>query len=64
MLMSSLLKFPIYTCISKCSKTVKIKYRLLNQGAVSHVVIEATALKGYDEGEWKTSKHSKEIRCI
>ncbi|PCS22240.1 transposase [Candidatus Enterovibrio escicola] len=36
------LKSPTYTCISKRSKTVKIKNRLPSLGAVSHVVIDAT----------------------
>ncbi len=47
------LKSPIYTCISKYSKTVEVKYRLPSQGAVIHVVIDATGLKVCGEGEWK-----------
>ncbi|PCS21767.1 hypothetical protein BTN49_2588 [Candidatus Enterovibrio escicola] len=41
------LKFPIYTCISKRSKTVEVKYRLPNLEAVTHVVIDARGLKVY-----------------
>ncbi|PCS21284.1 hypothetical protein BTN49_3172 [Candidatus Enterovibrio escicola] len=48
-LMNVPLKSPTYTCINTCSKTVKIKYRLPNKGAVSHVVIDTTVLKGYRE---------------
>ncbi|PCS23846.1 hypothetical protein BTN49_0817 [Candidatus Enterovibrio escicola] len=45
------LKSPIYTCINKCSKTVKAKYRLPSREAVAHVVNYATDLKVYDKGE-------------
>ncbi|PCS22182.1 Mobile element protein [Candidatus Enterovibrio escicola] len=31
-----------------------------NRGAVAHVVIDATALKVYDKGEWKPCKYGKE----
>ncbi|PCS23815.1 Mobile element protein [Candidatus Enterovibrio escicola] len=37
-----------YTYISKRSKTVEVKYRLLSRGAVDHVVIDDTGLKIYD----------------
>ncbi|PCS24286.1 Mobile element protein [Candidatus Enterovibrio escicola] len=37
---------------------------MLNRGAISHVVVDATGLKVYDEGEWKTRKHGKENQCI
>ncbi len=42
-----------------CSKTVKVKYRLPSLGAVVYVIIYATGLKVYDEGEWKMRKHGK-----
>ncbi|PCS22013.1 Mobile element protein [Candidatus Enterovibrio escicola] len=45
-LMDIPLKFPTYTCISKRSKTVELKYRLPRQGAVAHVVIDTTGRKG------------------
>ncbi|PCS23418.1 Mobile element protein [Candidatus Enterovibrio escicola] len=51
------LKSPTYICISKRSKTLKVKYHLLSRGAVYHVVIDTTNLKVYYEGEWKTRKH-------
>ncbi len=55
-LMNVPLKSPTDTCISKCSKTIKVKYRLLSRGAISHVIIDATGLKVYGESEWKTRK--------
>ncbi|PCS21935.1 hypothetical protein BTN49_2400 [Candidatus Enterovibrio escicola] len=45
------LKSPTYTCMSKRSKTVKVKYHLLNRGAITHVIIDATGLKVYGKGE-------------
>ncbi len=51
MLMNVPLKSPTYTCISKCSKTVKVKIRLPSLGAVAHVVIDTTDLKVYSEGK-------------
>ncbi len=44
------------------SKTVKIKYSLPRQGALDHIVIDATGLKIYDKGEWKMRKQGKEKR--
>ncbi|PCS22840.1 Mobile element protein [Candidatus Enterovibrio escicola] len=41
------LKSPTYTCISKHSKTVEVKYRCQNRRSVDHVVIDATDLKVY-----------------
>ncbi len=42
------------------SKTVEVKYYLPSRGALSHVVINATNLKVYGEGERKTRKHGKD----
>ncbi|WP_150138513.1 transposase [Candidatus Enterovibrio escicola] len=44
-LMNILLKSPTSTCISRLSKTVKVKYRLPRRGAVDHVIIDATDIK-------------------
>ena len=44
------------SCISKRAKTVEIKYRLPSHGPVAHLVIDATGLKVYGEGEWKIRK--------
>lgn len=62
-LMAVPLQSPDYSCISKRAKTVNIKYRLPSQGPVA-LVIDATGLKVYGEGEWKIRKHSKEKRRV
>ncbi|WP_223823888.1 transposase [Candidatus Enterovibrio escicola] len=51
MLINIPMKSPTYTCISKRSKSVKVKYRLPNRGAVTHFIIDATVLKVYDDSE-------------
>lgn len=53
---------PDYTCISKRAKTVEVNYRLPSRGPIRHVVIDATGLKVFGEGEWKVHKHGKEKR--
>ncbi len=58
-LMNVPLQSPDYSCISKRAKTVEIKYRLPSHGPVAHLVIDATGLKVYGEGEWKIRKHGK-----
>lgn len=51
---------PDYTSISKRAKQVSILYCLPSMGPVAHLVIAATGLKVYGEGEWKARKHGKE----
>jgi len=51
-----------YSCISKRAKTVEIKYRNPSSGSISLLVVDATGLKVYGEGEWKTRKHGTEKR--
>ncbi|MGG7095918.1 transposase, partial [Shewanella indica] len=51
---------PDYSCISKRA----VKYRNPSRGAVAHVVVDATGLKVYGEGEWKMRKHGKEKRRV
>ncbi len=63
-LMNVLLKSSTYTCISKHSKTVEVKYRSPSLGAIVCGVIDATNLKVYGEGKWKTRKLGKENRRI
>lgn len=63
-LMNVELKSPDYSCISKRAKTVNVQYRLPKQGAVSHLVIDATGLKVFGEGEWKVRKHGTEKRRV
>ena len=58
------LKSPDYSSISRRANTVEVKYRLPSQGAVAHLVIDATGLKVYGEGEWKVRKHGKEKRRV
>ncbi|WP_042483451.1 IS5 family transposase [Vibrio diazotrophicus] len=61
-LMDVPLKSPSYSCISKRAKTVEVQYRLPSRGPIAHVVIDATGLKVFGEGEWKMHKHGKEKR--
>ena len=63
-LMDVPLKSPSYSCISKRAKTVEVQYRLPSRGPIAHVVIDATGLKVFGEGEWKMRKHGKEKRRI
>lgn len=51
-----------YTCISKRSKTVQVKYRNKSRGAIRHIAIDSTDLKVFGEGEWKVKKHGVEKR--
>ncbi|CAK2766625.1 transposase [Vibrio crassostreae] len=53
---------PDYTCISKRSKTVQIKYRNKSRGTIRHIAIDSTGLKVFGEGEWKVKKHGAEKR--
>ncbi|WKE64618.1 IS5 family transposase [Gallaecimonas kandeliae] len=63
-LMELPLTSPSYSCISKRAKTVNIRYRLPSKGPVAHLVIDATGLKVYGEGEWKQRKYGKEKRRV
>ncbi|MCW4446364.1 IS5 family transposase [Vibrio splendidus] len=53
---------PDYTCISKRSKTVQVKYRNKSRGAIRHIAIDSTGLKVFGEREWKVKKHGVEKR--
>lgn len=53
---------PDYTCISKRSKTVQVKYRNKSRGAIRHIAIDSTGLKVFGEGEWKVKMHGAEKR--
>ncbi|CAK2532806.1 transposase [Vibrio crassostreae] len=48
---------PDYTCISKRSKTVQVKYR---NKVIRHIAIDSTGLKVFGEGDWKVKKHGAE----
>ncbi|TMX14577.1 IS5 family transposase [Aeromonas salmonicida subsp. achromogenes] len=63
-LMDVPLQSPDYSCISKRAKQVNIQYRLPSKGPVAHLVIDATGLKVYGDGEWKVRKHGKEKRRV
>ena len=56
------LKSPNYSCISKRAKSVDIQYRLPASGQAAHILIDATGLKVFGEGEWKVRKHGAEKR--
>ncbi|QJR81704.1 IS5 family transposase [Alteromonas pelagimontana] len=53
---------PGYSCLSKRAKTVEINYKCRSRGPVAHVVVDATGLKIYGEGEWHAHKHGREKR--
>lgn len=63
-LMDMPLASPDYSYISKRAKTANVAYCSPSFGSVAHVVIDATGLKVFGEGEWKTNKHDKEKRRI
>jgi hypothetical protein len=52
----------VTAAISKRAQTVEIKYRNPCGGPIAHLVVDATGLKFYCEGEWKMRKHGKEKR--
>ncbi|PMG57119.1 hypothetical protein BCU89_01850 [Vibrio splendidus] len=45
---------PDYTCISKRSKTVQVKYRNKSKGAIRHIAIDSTGLKVFGVVEPQT----------
>ncbi len=51
------LSCPHCSCISKRAKTVDVAFKTKTKGTIQHIAIDATALKVYDEGEWKVKKH-------
>jgi len=51
------LPVPSYSQICKRMKKLKLPGHLLKNKAVKHVVVDATGLKVYGEGEWKVKKH-------
>lgn len=61
-LMDVPLTSPDYTCISKRSKTVQVRYRNKSKGRIRHIAIDSTGLKVFGEGEWKVKKHGNEKR--
>lgn len=61
-LLKSPLKVPCYTQICKRSKRISLPKHLLEGKTVKHVVVDATGLKVYGEGEWKVKKHGADKR--
>jgi hypothetical protein len=53
---------PDYSSISKRAKHIDIPIRLPTSGKVTDLVIDATGLKVYGEGEWKVKKHGADKR--
>lgn len=51
------LKVPCYTQICKRSKKLSLPKHFLKGKKIRHVVVDATGLKVYGEGEWKVKKH-------
>jgi len=56
-LLKSRLKVPCYTQICKRSKKISLPKHLLKEKKIKHIVVDATGLKVYGEGEWKVKKH-------
>lgn len=55
------LNSPDYSSVSKRARQVNIKIPKPN-GPVAHLVLDATGLKVFGEGEWKVRKHGQEKR--
>lgn len=53
---------PGYSSLSKRAKTVEVQYKRRSRGPVAHVVVDATGVKIYGEGEWHAYKHGREKR--
>lgn len=46
----------------KRAKSVEVEYKRRSRGPVAHVVVDATGVKIYGEGEWHSYKHGREKR--
>ena len=55
------LRSPDYSSVSKRAKQLRIRIPKPN-GPVAHLVMDATGLKVFGEGEWKVRKHGQENR--
>lgn len=60
-LMNVDLNSPDYSCVSKRAKLLNVKLPKQTKN-IAHLVIDATGLKIYGEGEWKVCKHGAEKR--
>jgi len=63
-LMKVPLKCPNYSSISKRAKRVNVSIKMPVRGEIKHLAIDATGLKVFGEGEWKTKKHGAEKRRV
>ncbi|WP_457774952.1 transposase [Serratia fonticola] len=48
---------PDYSLASKRANSVNISIKMPTRGEISHLVIDATGLKVFGEGEWKVDQH-------
>ncbi len=59
-LMGVSLRCPDYSSVSKRARSVNVSFKTPTRGEITHLVIDATGLKFFGEGEWKVKKHGKE----
>lgn len=63
-LMALPLRCPDYSLVSKRAKSVNISIKTPTRGEISHLVIDATGLKVFGEGEWKVRQHGADRRRV
>lgn len=63
-LMGLSLRCPDYYLASRRAKTVNINTKTPTRGEISHLVIDATGLKIFGEGEWKVRQHEADRRRV
>lgn len=63
-LMGLSLRCPDYSLVSKRAKSVNISIKTPTRGEISHLVIDATGLKVFGEGEWKVRQHGANKRRV
>lgn len=63
-LMRVALVCPDYSLVSKRAKTVNISIKTPTRGEIEHLVIDATGLKVFGEGEWKVRQHGADKRRV
>lgn len=63
-LMGVALVCPDYSLVSKRAKTVNISIKTPTRGEIEHLVIDATGLKVFGEGEWKVRQHGADKRRV
>jgi len=63
-LMDLSLHCPDYSLLSKRAKSVNITIKTPTSGEISHLVIDATGLKVFGEGEWKVRQHGADRRRV